>query len=363
MRKYFEPFLHILLWGLFFYFGYHNFAIRIIALKGAEQISHMTSQVQVPAIINVLIIDTSFKLLLFYLSSYKLLPNYFKNRKKRGLILLGLLFIISLAASLSINAILIKYVFQYVLNKPIALFGYFILFHVIIFLLAIGYRLSKDWTQNEKYKREIKEEQLKTELAYLKAQINPHFMFNTLNNLYAEARKHENKTLSNGIAKLSHIMRYMIYDSNVSLVPLEKEVQNLKSFIDLQLLRTAQDDPVDISLDISEFDRSIQVAPLLFLPFVENAFKHGVIAEQQSLVNISLRVESDTLIFKVFNSKFPNHSSLIESTGIGLNNIKRRLSLIYPETHDLLVKEHKESFEICLKLNLKNQYEHKMHSR
>lgn len=258
---------------------------------------------------------------------------------------------ISLGLSLIINYYVLSHGLPYGLKKSNALIGYTALIHLLFLLLSIGYSLAKDWYRNEKLKRHITQEKLKTELDFLKAQINPHFLFNTLNNLYGEARKTEDKTVANGIAQLSHMMRYMIYDSNVSLVTLDKEIQYLESFIQLQKLRLMENDPLDLKFDYKNSDPLLKVAPILFIPFVENAFKHGMDIDQQSFIHITLETHGNHLKFEVANSKF-NVQTIKEHSGVGLINIKRRLSLLYPEKHTLKIFDEADTYRISLELTV-----------
>lgn len=299
----------------------------------------------------MLSVDFFFKIIMFYVAAIYLLPVYLSKKQ-----LHTVLKILGLFAGTFLLGILINYtIINYTLNcKPprsSRLFSLSLLIHFFILLLALAYSLSKERFRTEQLQKEIEEEKLRTELDFLKSQMNPHFLFNTLNNLYAESKRHKNPTLSNGIAKLSHMMRYMLYESNETFVSLSKEIEFLESFIELQMLRISPDDPFEFRKEIGYYDPSIKIAPILFQPIVENAFKYGVKLEEASYVYISLDVHENQLHFLVENS-MSTDSRLIEHSGIGLSNIKRRLELLYPDKHTLQIQELADKFTVSLKLQL-----------
>lgn len=349
MKRFVEPILHSIFWCLLVYIANNTFGVRVIALKIHDHFE-MAKQYDY-TVLAILLIDTFFKLILFYICSFFLFSGLSKSNQRRRKAMAAGLFVVTLMGSVGFNYLILQNHSVLATSKSNVLFGYMVLFHLLILFFAIGYRLARDWFKNEKINRQIQEEKLQTELDFLKSQINPHFLFNTLNNLFAEARKHKIDSLSNGIAKLSHIMRYMIYDSNVEFVSLGKEVEYLRSYIELQMLRISKDDPFDLKMDIGEIDSNVSIAPILFIPFVENAFKHGVKLEEGSFIHIALSVENGILTFKVENSQ-ANNSNVIEHSGIGLSNIRRRLSLIYPDRHELDVETSVETFKVVLTIKL-----------
>jgi LytS/YehU family sensor histidine kinase len=200
----------------------------------------------------------------------------------------------------------------------------------------------------------VENEKLLAELNFLKAQINPHFLFNTLNNLYYLAySKSENTT--EVIAKLSVMMRYMIYDSNHPKVLLSKEIEYMQSYISLEQLRL--NGQIPIKLEVCGSPENIWITPLIFITFLENAFKHGVSnTNSGSWVTIMLKIKDGTCTYTVENSKLkPSADALKESedkSGIGLRNVRRRLELSYPGQHDLVVAETPEKYKVQLNLSL-----------
>lgn len=299
----------------------------------------------------LLSVDILFKMALFYISVHILLPQYLASKRISNLLKIFGLFIGTLAISIIVNALIINLIIDYNPQRLSRLFSLTLLLHLLIMLVAVAYRLIKEQYRNEHLKQLVEKEKLQTELDFLKSQINPHFLFNTLNNLFSEARKHENPTLSNGIAKLSHMMRYMLHDSNVAFISLEREVEYLNSYIELQMLRISSEDAFELKKDIPLFNPNIKIAPILFQPFIENAFKHGLSLEDASYVHLSLAIEENVLIFKVENSLSKDIRS-IENSGIGLSNIRRRLALIYPNRHEIYTKKLENKFEVILKINL-----------
>lgn len=217
-----------------------------------------------------------------------------------------------------------------------------------IIAIVATIKLLRSHLANQERERALEKAQLTAELNYLKAQTNPHFLFNTLNNIYALARKKSELTAP-VVMQLSKILRYMLYECAVEKVPISKEIQVIEDYLALEKLR--YNDRLEVDFE-KEIDGSVsEIAPLLLLPFIENAFKHGVDSTRfETWVKIRLAVKNGQLNFKVANAK---EGKVIENDqGIGLKNIRRQLALIYPEKHQLAVKETDRSYEIVLNLNL-----------
>lgn len=217
---------------------------------------------------------------------------------------------------------------------------------IVIFVGML--RFAVDWFELEAKRKELENEKLLSELNFLKAQINPHFLFNTLNNLYYLAYTKSDNT-TEVIEKLSQMMRYMIYDSNHSTVPLSKEIDYMKSYISLERLRL--NNQIPIHFEVKGNTENVWIAPLIFITFLENAFKHGVSNNNpQAWVNVSIELTGDQLFYQVENSKLEERSEGHEKSGIGLQNVQRRLQLSYPDKH-MLAKEDKPD-RYVVKLNL-----------
>ena len=218
-----------------------------------------------------------------------------------------------------------------------------------IFMILKSYRQQLQWAAREK---ELIREKLETELDFLKAQTNPHFLFNTMNNFFSMAQASGAIALADSIVKLSRMMRYTLYDSSVKLIPIEKEVEYINSFIQLTKLRF-KDEEVTVNFKYQDSVGDALIPPMILIPFVENAFKYGVSINRQSSIDLSLSIHEKTLIFTCTNSISQNsNGGNGSSNGIGLKNVKRRLELIYPSKHSLLIKESSKAFVVDLKVNL-----------
>jgi LytS/YehU family sensor histidine kinase len=212
-------------------------------------------------------------------------------------------------------------------------------------------RFAKDWFELEARKKEIENEKLTAELTFLKAQINPHFLFNTLNNLYYLAYSKSEHT-TEIIAKLSQMMRYMIYESNHLPVPMSKEIEYMQNYISLERLRL--NNQIPIAFDVSGDAATAKIGPLILIAFLENAFKHGVDANnEKSWVRVAIQVRGSQCLYTVENSKRLNGSAVhTEKSGIGLRNVQRRLELSYPGNFDIKVNDDVDRYKVELQLKL-----------
>jgi two-component system sensor histidine kinase AlgZ len=219
----------------------------------------------------------------------------------------------------------------------------------IVFFVGM-LRFAVDWFELEAKKKEIENEKLVAELNFLKAQINPHFLFNTLNNLYYLAySKSENTT--EVIAKLSQMMRYMIYDSNHPKVLLNKEIEYMQSYISLERMRLNNQIPIEF--DIQGNIENVWITPLIFITFLENAFKHGVSNNNpKAWVKIAIQLKGKECVYTVENSKSSVSENTNEKSGIGLQNVKRRLELSYPEQYSLIMEDKPDVYFVQLNLSL-----------
>jgi two-component system LytT family sensor kinase len=218
----------------------------------------------------------------------------------------------------------------------------------LLFYAAIGtsYRLISDRMKEDEQVKEQENERLKSELSFLRSQISPHFMFNVLNSVVSLSRR-KPEMVEPVVVKLSELMRYMIYETNDSIVPISKELTYLESYIDLQKIRFGEDIKIDFTHEIGPKSSSIE--PMLLIPFVENAFKHGVGFFENPTIEIELRDNATELFFKVANKKgTAMNETKDESSGIGLANVRRRLELLYPTNHQLQVNDSGSDFIITL---------------
>jgi sensor histidine kinase YesM len=218
----------------------------------------------------------------------------------------------------------------------------------LLFYAAIGtsYRLISDRMKEDEEIKEQENERLKSELSFLRSQISPHFMFNVLNSVVSLSRR-KPEMVEPVVVKLSELMRYMIYETNDSIVPISKELAYLESYIDLQRIRFGDDIQINFTHELGPTSSSIE--PMLLIPFVENAFKHGVGFIENPTIEIELKDSAKELTFHVANKKGATlNEKKDESSGIGLANVNRRLELLYPSNHELVIKETDSEFEITL---------------
>ena len=216
--------------------------------------------------------------------------------------------------------------------------------------LAYLARFTTRWVVDQQIKTELINQNLASELALLRSQVNPHFLFNTLNNIYSLVYT-KSDLAPEAMTKLSDIMRYMLYEANTEKVPLSKEADYLKSYIELLQLRLSKPDFIELTISGGTVDKPI--VPMLLIPFVENAYKHCNKKSVSPGIRIFLNVDKDLLTFRVINSiKKDMESKEYPEGGIGLKNIKRRLELLYPEKHTLKISEDSDvySVELCIKL-------------
>jgi hypothetical protein len=213
---------------------------------------------------------------------------------------------------------------------------------------AVAIKLLKYWYANKQAQQILTQERLQAELKFLKTQIHPHFLFNTLNNLYALTLKKSDKAPET-VLKLSELINYMLYECASDEVPLSKEIKFIRNYIDIEKMRYGEKLDVDIRITGEASDRKI--APLILLPFVENCFKHGASEDlQQSWVKLTVDVQPHVIIVKVENNKASNGPSKKE--GIGIQNVKRRLDLLYPKAHELKIFNGEETFLVVLTIRL-----------
>lgn len=219
---------------------------------------------------------------------------------------------------------------------------------LVFALYALFIRFIVDWYIAQKQKAELINQNQASELALLRSQINPHFLFNTLNNIYSLVYK-KSDNAPEAVMKLSSIMRYMLYDAVEEKVPLEKEIEYLKSFIELQELRLMNKNFV--RFDITGQVQGCTISPMVLIPFIENAFKHGSKQVKSPGIEVDLDIQEKQIAFKVKNYIAKSASEKDEAGGIGVHNINRRLELIYPGQHRLDVLKTADIFQISLEID------------
>jgi len=222
-------------------------------------------------------------------------------------------------------------------------FGYSMYLLLIVLFIAMLLKTNQRW-------RRLQNEKLETELSYLKAQINPHFLFNTLNSIYSLAIEKSDYTAT-AVVKLSGMMRYIISESNKHFVPLQKELNYIGDYIELQKFRMGG--TVQISYRLSGHAGGKEIAPLLLITFVENAFKYGVNPEEYSDILTEIRIENDSLTLTVANYKVNHSIHHKDSSGLGIANARHRLEMLYPGRYTLDIEDGSQKFTVHLKISLK----------
>lgn len=296
---------------------------------------------------NIIILSFFLDVALVYLNFYILIPHFLlKNKFWRyiGITLISILFVnyVNISTGIPFEEWCENCTWQ-------ARFSDFILgtFIPTLTLLgtAIGVKLFKLLLQNQGRLREMETDKLQTELAYLKDQVNPHFLFNALNNIYVQSRKRPAEA-SESILLLSDLLRYQLYDCAKEKVYLSNEIDYLKNYLKLDKMRKSK---AEIDFQIKGHPNGKMVAPFLFLPFIENAVKHGLSIDNESFMRITFDISDNNIHFVIENSK-PQNPTQYLAGGIGLNNVKRRLKLLYPKKHDLKITDENNVYKVDLML-------------
>ncbi|GAA4334277.1 sensor histidine kinase [Mucilaginibacter gynuensis] len=321
---------HVLVWvgiiSFFFYFASTN------------------SKLTLEHLLVIFVVFGGINIGVFYINYLWLIPAYLdKNRYLRYILMMITTAIIIGIGKYGVGLIFKSYVLVHD-GKALSFWEYFssTLFTSLLFVfLSIVLKFSVDWFTNERVQRDLETQRLSAELSFLKSQVNPHFLFNSLNSIYSLAYQ-KSETTPEAILKLSEIMRYMLYESNDNKVDLEKEIHYLQNYIDLQKIRFGHKAFIDFKVNGSIDNQ--RIAPLLLISFIENAFKHGVANDPNSPIKMLINVDNGHLSFYIENKKHNNNRDA--SGGIGLNNVKRRLNLLYPKKYNLTIRDEADTY-IC----------------
>ncbi|MGF7231430.1 sensor histidine kinase [Arachidicoccus sp.] len=204
------------------------------------------------------------------------------------------------------------------------------------------------WFYAEKLKEEVSKQQLETELSLLRSQVNPHFLFNTLNSIYSLTLTNNEKA-PDAVMKLSRIMRYTLEEAQSEFVPLEDELAFINSYLELQKIRVT--DKVQVIYEVKGNDGDTKIPPLLLIPFIENAFKYGVSARNKTSIKVIIVVENKQLFFNCENDIIPN-ISMQPGTGLGIANVRRRLELLYKKNYTLNISTEEDKYKVVLRLEI-----------
>ena len=324
--------IHIVFWAVFF------LALVLLDTDGLPLWTNIISNLTM----------TLFFAAIVYVNIFYLIPKYLFAQKTLLYVLFLLLGIV-LITPVYISMRMITFrnfpdlASQYYNNMSSIVF-----LEIFVAIASLFYAIVVDWLKKRVEVTELYTTNIESELNFLKTQINPHFLFNTLNSIYALTLKKSDEA-PDLILKLSEIMRYMLYDCNEDLVPLDQEINYLKNYLELEKFRKGKTN--DIILKVEGNPEGKSIAPLLLITFVENAFKHGVNNTEKGYVHIHFRILDDRLEFDIENSVSPQiHLTNLgkKSGGIGLENVKRRLELLYPGRNKLDIQKSIDSFRVSL---------------
>lgn len=331
--KYTTAFLHVVIWGLLLSLPHFFFDTRGTLPGSLPSQFYFTTNL--------------YHIGLFYFNAFFLYPSFF-NKKRWWAFLLSIAAILFLSYYLKLF-IIREWYSRVIFDESV----YRILFFPPIPFLVIStiYRVIVNKSQRDKKQKEIETEQLAMKLKFLRSQISPHFIFNVLTNLVSLARK-GSEQLEPQLIKLSELMRYILYESDEKKVALSRELDYLKSYIDLQEMRFGENVTVDLDINITDAELRRNIEPMLLIPFVENAFKHGM-GIDQPLIEIRLESDEGVLKFEVRNKFNREEETKDISSGIGLENVRSRLALLYPGGHSLDIKIENNLFTVYLTLKLR----------
>ncbi len=302
---------------------------------------------------------------IFFICTNYLLPKFYDTKKWAVLIFSGILLTILFLAIDFLFSLEFDAIFQHHFDKNLfgrrppgrnrfhashILFMREITLSIGVFFASIIYHLNKKLRLKQQNEIQLENERLDAEMNFLKSQINPHFLFNAMNNVYSLAVR-ESKQVPDKILKLSEMLRYVLYHTDNKHVQIGQEIGYIKNFIDFQLLK---DDRIAkaISLELDIHNDKISIAPMILIPFIENAFKHGIIDEENRL-NIKLKCTDELLELYVENTINTEHYIKDKTGGIGIQNVQRRLDLIYGEKQSMQIEQKNNRYSTHLKIQLK----------
>ena len=284
---------------------------------------------------------------IFYINYIWLIKRFLFRRETRWFLLCNVLLILTmmglvhLCMTYAIPDEMMKHPHPRPLRDEIGFHAINVAIYSLVTGLSVAIRMTNGWYQVEANQRELERERAEAELSNLKSQLNPHFLFNTLNNIYSLIAFSPEKA-QEAVHDLSRLLRYVLYESNQPLVPIEKDLDFLRNYIELMRIRLPRH--VDLQTDIEAATPGVMIAPLLFISLVENAFKHGVSNSQPSFIQITIRQAGDAVSCSIRNSYFPKSAGDKSGSGIGLSNLEKRLSLLYPECYHFTYGKEGENY-------------------
>jgi len=282
----------------------------------------------------------------FYLNAFFFIPRFLYKRKY-------LLYALELIFYFAFYVVVMWILWSSFTKMDFTFDAHFVVsIFLFVFILAcsMAYKTIRDKFIQDRLAKEKETEHLKTELSLLRSQASPHFMFNVLNNMVALARK-QSAELEPSLIKFSSLMRYMLYENDEEKVSLENEEEYLQSYIDLQQQRLSK--KVKVSANMCKGDKTYEIDPMLLIPFVENAFKHGTGFIENPHIDIALKAKDNILYFRVSNKYDPASQQVKDkASGIGLANVRRRLDLLHPGKYTLNITKDNSMFTVFLQINL-----------
>uniref|UniRef100_UPI004048D09D sensor histidine kinase n=1 Tax=Mariniflexile sp. TaxID=1979402 RepID=UPI004048D09D len=314
---------HLLVWFVLFSMPY------VLSYGQEQEINRIIAHFWIPLV---------FYAIIFYLNYFVLIDRFLFQKKTFQFIIINVLIItVFLLLKEEIEGAFFQDIMRKTPDKndgsgpPFKMFIYIqMLSYMAPLLFSIAIKTTKRWVETEAERKEAANFKLQSELQHLHYQLQPHFFFNSLNNIYSlvDISPEQAKT---SIHSLSKLMRYMLYETNMELVPLSKEIDFMEKYIELMKLRVS--DKTEVNYSFPSEETGIQIAPLLFISLIENAFKHGVSASKESHINITLACNKKTVLFTIENDNFPKQSDDKSGSGIGLKNLEKRLQLLYANKH------------------------------
>ena len=333
-------FSHVLVWLVLFSMPY------LLSYGQTQEINRIIAHFWIPLV---------FSAIIFYWNYFVLIDRFLFPKKMVQFILLNVVIIVFF---LVLKEYIEDTFFQELLKKrtteseenkpPFKMFIYVqLLSYIAPLLFSIAIKSTKKWVTTEAERKEATNIKLKSELQHLHYQLQPHFFFNSLNNIYALVDISPDQA-KKSIHSLSKLMRYMLYETNDELILLSKEIDFMKKYIDLMKLRVS--DKTIIKHHFPSEETGIKIAPLLFISLIENAFKHGVSASKESSIEINMRYENKKVLFTIENDNYPKQTTDKSGSGIGLQNLEKRLQLLYPNAY--LFETRIENNRFLVKLEL-----------
>ncbi len=332
-------FSHLLVWLVLFSMPY------VLSYGQEQDINRVIAHFWIPLV---------FYAIIFYFNYFILIDRFLFSKKTIQFIIIN---VIIIALFITLKEKIEDIYFNDIINKtankdgnrpPFKMFIYIqMLSYMAPLLFSIALKTTQRWIKTETERKEAANFKLQSELQHLHYQLQPHFFFNSLNNIYSlvdispeQAKK--------SIHSLSKLMRYMLYETNMEIIPLSKEIDFMKKYIDLMKLRVS--DKTDVSYSFPTEETGIQIAPLLFISLIENAFKHGVSASKESNIVLNMTFNKKTILFTIENDNFPKKTDDKSGSGIGLKNLEKRLQLLYPNKYGFETQVKDNRFLATLKI-------------